>query len=452
MTQLIEVDALIRDVSVIQSAKPYRFLADAVIAVRGDRIVFVGPTAQASAYRAQRDVSLPGHLVMPGFVNVHTHTILTMVRGVAEDMGFAPAYTPGVPHGHEVSPDEAIALARLGALEAMLFGSTLINDSYVHADLTLPAMAELGLRVYTCGRIHDVDFSRVHLGEWEHRTAIGARTLQDALELHQRWHGQFNGRTGVQITPHAPDTCSRALLQEISNIVAPQGIRVTTHLSQSRIENRRIRERDNCTPTELLDSVGLLNDRLIAAHGIYMSDQDIVRAGAVHMNLAHIPKGNATGGQISPTRKMHRAGINLTLATDNMHADMIEVMRWGLCMGRIQEDRIDDEWQPADLLHMATSGGAQAMGLAHEVGRLEPGFKADLVCLDMRRAHLVPRINDLGNLMHTAQGRDVTHVMVDGEFVVAEGRATRVNESEILRDAQRAAEALWQRAREELHS
>ena len=155
-----------------------------MIAVKGDRIVFVGPTAQASQYRAQRDVSLPGHLVTPGFVNVHTHTILTMVRGVAEDMGFAPAYTPGVPHGHEVRPDEAIALARLGALEAMLFGSTLINDSYVHADLTLPAMAELGLRVYTCGRIHDVDFSRVHLGEWEHRTEIGARTLREALELH----------------------------------------------------------------------------------------------------------------------------------------------------------------------------------------------------------------------------------------------------------------------------
>ena len=111
-------------------------------------------------------------------MNVHTHTILTMVRGVAEDMGFAPAYTPGVPHGHEVTPQEAVALARLGALEALLFGSTLINDSYVHAELTLPAMEAVGLRVYACSRIHDVDFSRVHLGEWEHiATRIGDATL-----------------------------------------------------------------------------------------------------------------------------------------------------------------------------------------------------------------------------------------------------------------------------------
>ena len=181
-----------------------------------------------------------------------------------------------------------------------------------------------------------------------------------------------------------------------------------------------------------------------------MSDQDIQRAGIARMNLAHIPKGNATGGQISPTRKMHRAGINLTLATDNMHADMIEVMRWGLCMGRVQEDRIDDDWQPSDLLHMATHGGAKAMGLEHEVGVLDPGYKADLVCIDMNRAHLTPRMNDLGNLLHTGQGRDVTHVMVDGEFVVENGRATRVNEEQILRDAQQAATALWHRARQQI--
>jgi len=450
MIEIRQVDVLIKNVSVIQSAKPYRHLKDAVIAVKGDRIDFVGPASGAPQFLAKRELNLQGHLVTPGFVNVHTHTILTMVRGVAEDMGFAPAYTPGVPHGHEVTPEEALALSRLGALEAMLFGSTLINDSYVHADLTLPAMAELGLRAYTCGRIHDVDFSRVHLGEWRHRVEIGERTLSEAIDLHAKWSGKFNGRTGVQITPHAPDTCSKALLKEISDYVLPRGIRVSTHLSQSRIENQRIQERDRCTPTELLDSVGLLNDRLIAAHGIYMSDQDIQRAGAVRMNLAHIPKGNATGGQISPTRKMHRAGINLTLATDNMHADMIEVMRWGLCMGRIQEDRIDDGWQPTDLLHMATHGGAKAMGLGHEVGLLDPGYKADLVCIDMNRAHLTPRVNDLGNLMHTGQGRDVTHVMVNGEFVVENGRATRMNEEQILREAQQAATALWHRARQQI--
>lgn len=448
MTSLLdEFDLLIINAEVIASAKPFVHFTRAMVGIHGARVSYVGPSLITDRVRAKAVFDAKGSLVIPGLVNVHTHTILTMVRGVAEDMGFAPAYTPGVPHGHDVLPHEAVALAKLGALEAMRFGSTLINDSYVHADVTLPAMAELGLRVYTCGRIHDVDFSRVHRGEWKHDPAIGSKTMSDAVRLFEDWSGRFNGRTGVQLTPHAPDTCSKDLLREIAHYCEPRGIRVSTHLSQSRLENRRILERDGCTPTELLDDVGLLNSRLIAAHGIYMNEFDIQRAGKVGMNLAHIPKGNATGGQVAPTRKMHRAGIALTLATDNMHADLIEVMRWALCIGRIQEDGIDDEWQPHDILEMATVGGARAMGLETEIGTLEPGKKADLVVLNTDQPHWIPRINLLGNLMHIGQGRDVTHVMVDGRWVVEAGRAILVDEERIKSDAQRAAESLWARAR-----
>lgn len=444
----LATDLALLGATVVRSAAPLDIVEDALVLTRGDRIAYVGPRRGAPNVPAgSRTLDLSGHVVIPGLVNVHTHTILTMVRGVAEDMGFAPAYTPGVPHGHEVSPHEAVALARLGAVEALLFGSTLINDSYVHAELTLPAMEAVGLRVTACSRIHDVDFSRVHLGEWTHRERIGAQTLAAAVDLYEAWNGKANGRIGVQMTPHAPDTCSRALLQEIERVATPKGIRVATHLSQSRLENRRIQEREGCTPTELLEAVGLLNDRLIAAHGIYMSDGDIVRAGQAHIHLAHVPKGNATGGQIAPTRRLREAGASLALATDNMHADMIEVMRWALCMARVQAEGIDDLWQPADVLHMATLGGACAMGLQDDIGTLAAGKKADLVAIDFRRPHLTPRTNVLGNLVHTAQGRDVDVVIVDGRVVVENARPTQVDVEEIVADAEAAAAALWERAR-----
>src|SRR6185295_42346 len=128
---------------------------------------------------------------------IHTHAILTMLRGMVEDLGFAPGYTPGIPHGHDVTPDEARALARLGVLEAMRFGSTLVNDAFVHADATAGAMAELGVRVHTCGRIHDADLALLADGRWEHRTEIGNKTLSDALALADAWHGKENGRVGV---------------------------------------------------------------------------------------------------------------------------------------------------------------------------------------------------------------------------------------------------------------
>ena len=417
------------------------------IVVRGDRIETVEDVAAGPAPPAARVIDGAGLIAVPGLVNVHTHAILTMVRGVAEDMGFAPAYTPGVPQGHMVTADEAVALARLGALEAMKFGSTLIGDSYVHQDLTMPAMADLGLRVWGAGRVHDVDFSGVSNGRWEYDPAIGRRTLDDCLALHERFHGAANGRMGVQIAAHAPDTCSTAFLAEIREARDATGMPVTTHLSQSTVEVARIRERDGKSPPELLEDLGLLSDRLIAAHCIHLSETDIARIGAAGVHVAHIPKGNATGGTIAPTRQLAAAGASLCLCTDNMHADMIEVMRWALAMGRVQAGRVEAGWAPSDMLRMATRNGAMAMGQAGEIGALVAGLKADIVLVDAAQPHFTPLLDALGALTHVGHGRDVRHVIVDGEFVVEDRRALRADEAAIMRQAQRAAEDLWARAR-----
>jgi 5-methylthioadenosine/S-adenosylhomocysteine deaminase len=201
------------------------------------------------------------------------------------------------------------------------------------------------------------------------------------------------------------------------------------------------------TRAELLETVGLLDHRLLAAHCIHLGDRDIERVGRAGITVAHIPKGNATGGTIAPTSKLRRAGAAIALGTDNMHADMVEVMRWALNVGRVQEGRVDDFWQPRDVLAMATIGGARAMGLEDEIGSIAVGKKADLVIFDFQRPHLVPRVNPLGNLVHTAQGRDVETVVVDGRIVVENGRPTLVDPDEILRAASAAADALWARAR-----
>jgi 5-methylthioadenosine/S-adenosylhomocysteine deaminase len=213
------------------------------------------------------------------------------------------------------------------------------------------------------------------------------------------------------------------------------------------MEVETVLARDGLRPPELLEEVGLLDDRMLAAHCIHVTDDDIARIGRAGIWVAHIPKGNATGATIAPIADLQAAGARIALATDNMHADMIEVMRWGLNVGRIRAGRISDDWQPHHLFAMATAGGAQAMGLGDEIGAITEGRKADLVLLDYRQPHLVPVIDPLGNLMHTAQGRDVRHVIVNGAFALRDGRSTRADEAEILRDAQAAAEALWERAR-----
>ena len=441
-------DLLLTDLTVITVDPKMTVLQDAAVAVSGGRIAWLGNQSDMQqGATAKRTLALPGRVACPGFVNVHTHAILSMVRGVAEDLGFAPAYTPGIPHGHDVTPHEAVALSRLGAVEALLFGSTLINDTYVHADITLPAMADLGGRVYGCGRIHDADFSLIGNGRWEHHHEIGSSTLAAALKLAERFNGTFNGRAGVQLSAHAPDTCSDDFLREIAAASRAYSLRVNTHLAQSQNEVAQIQRRSSCTPAQLLEDVGLLNDRLIAAHCIHMDDADITRCGSAGIHVAHVPKGNATGGTMARTSALRRAGAHVTLGSDNMHADMVEVMRWALCIGRLQEGAVNDHWQPADVLRMATIDGARAMGLEDRIGSLEVGKQADIVVLDFRRPHLVPCENALGNLVHVAQGRDVEHVFVDGQQVVDGGLPVRVDLEALLAEASAASRALWQRAR-----
>ena len=165
-------------------------------------------------YVATRELSLPGHFVTPGFVNPHVHSILSMVRGVAVDIGFAPSYTPGIPKGTEVNPEQARALARLGALEAMLFGSTLVGDNFVHADISTQAMLDLGLRLAPSWRIHDVDFAQVTQGQWHYDPCIGEKTLQAGLDLYETW--KDHPRVCVNLAAHAVDTCSNAFLMMIA--------------------------------------------------------------------------------------------------------------------------------------------------------------------------------------------------------------------------------------------
>lgn len=445
------VDVLLTDVTVITGDSAQPLLRDAAVAISGDSIVFVGRReALPQALESKRTLNLYDRVIVPGFVNVHTHAILTMVRGVAEDLGFAPAYTPGVPHGHDVSPEEAVALSRLGALEALRFGSTLINDTYVHADLTMEAMAETGIRVYSCGRLHDVDFSGVADGRWEYRRAIGEKTLREALDLSDRFHGAKGGRLGVQLAAHAPDTCSDEFLRDIGDAARSRGLRVASHLAQSRAEVAQVHRRSGCTPVELYEDCGLLNDHLLAAHCLHLTASDIEKLGRAGVFVAHVPKGNATGGTMAPTPTLRRAGARITLATDNMHADMVEVMRWALAVARVQEGTISDDWQPVDVLRMATLEGAAAMGLADRLGSIEVGKQADLVVFDFRKLHLRPATNPLGNIVHVAQGGDVEFVMVAGEMVVEHGAATRVDEDRIRHEADQAAAALWKRARAEV--
>lgn len=440
--ELDQVDLVLDNCDILTSGDDHRTHRRSSIAIRDGVVVAIGG---ASGLKARQRLDLDGHVVLPGFVNLHTHAVLTMVRGVAEDLGTAPAYTPGVPHATDLRPDEARAFARLGVLEALLFGSTTVVDAYRFAEHVADAAFEFGCRAWVGEFIHDVDFDGIAHGRWDHRSSERDRTMNAASALIQSWSGRGDGRINITVSPHAPDTCSPSLLAEVGALSRATGAVTTIHLAQSKAEMARVRAVAGCSPTQLLEQSGLLSAQTVVAHGMYVDRQDAALLAAAGVTVAHVPKGNATGGRQAPTSMLADTGVRLGLATDNMHADMLEAMRWAVATGRLQDGGVCDRWQPVTALRMATSCGAAALGVENTFGTIGVGATADLVVVDARKVHLTPMREPLGSMVHVAQGRDVRYVLVDGEMVVADGRPTRVDMDTVIREADSASRSLWAR-------
>jgi 5-methylthioadenosine/S-adenosylhomocysteine deaminase len=422
-----------------------RIVTGGAIAVADRTIVDLGPADQLGArWRPAATVDGRGRLAMPGLVNVHNHTPLMITRGMIEDVGFAPMYTPGIPQGHWLTEDDAHALSRLGMYELLRAGCTTVVDFYRYPSACAQAAAELGLRAVIAGRVHDAEPAALATGKYEYSRAIGEKSLEENAELIERWDGHDRGRIRCDWAPHAPDTCSDDLLREVRKLAEAHGGNIHTHLAQLPAEIEAVKQRSGLSPPELMDKLGLLNEKLIAAHCIHLERSDIALCGAARMTVAHAPIGNAKGGRIAPILELSEAGARIALCTDTFSGDMIEAMRWAIAMQRIH--RQGNVLDARTMLDWATRAGAEAIGLGAEVGSLETGKKADIVLLDHRSPTLAPLIDGYGVLVHSASGHDVQSVIVDGRLVVADGRLTLADGDGIVANAQAVAGKLWARA------
>lgn len=422
-----------------------RVLRNGALAVSGGRIVDIGPVAALEArWSAATHVDGKGRLVIPGLVNVHNHTPLMITRGMIEDIGFAPMYTPGIPQGHWLDADDAYALSSLGMYELLRAGCTTVVDYYRYPSSCARAAAELGLRAVIAGRVHDADPAALAVGRYEHRVEVGKASLRENAELIERWNGHDGGRIRCDWAPHAPDTCSDDLLREVGRLAEAHGGNLHTHLAQLPIEVEAVQARSGMTPARLLDKLGLLNERLIAAHCIHMERADIELCGKAGITVAHAPIGNAKGGRIAPIVELRDAGARIALCTDTFSGDLIEAMRWSIAMQRI--DRQGNVLDARTVLDWGTREGAAALGMGSEIGSLEIGKRADIVLLDNRSPSLAPLIDGYGVLVHSASGRDVDTVIVGGRIVLTGGQPANVDGAEIVTRAQAVADRLWQRA------
>ena len=420
-------------------------LPDGAVAIVADRIAAIGPTgAMRRHWRAARVVDARNRVVMPGLVNVHNHTPLMITRGMIEDLGFAPMFTAGVPQGHHLDESDAAVLSRLGVYEMLRTGSTCTVDFYRYPQALARSHAEIGTRAIIGGRIHDADPEALTQKRYAYSAAIGAGSVAENLALIETWQGHDGGRIKCDLAPHAPDTCSDALLREVAELAARHGGNIHTHVCQSENEVAQTRARNGRSPVETLEAAGLLNARLIAAHCIHVTAEDQKRLGAAGTTMAYTPIGNGKTGRIAPAAALGRAGARIALCTDTFSGDMFEAMRWAVSMQRILGEHEGLDARAA--LRWATRAGAEALGLGAEIGALEAGRKADMILLDRDDPTLAPIIDGYGALVWTGSGANVRTAVIDGRIVMEDGKLTRADGPAIVREAQAVAERLWRKA------
>ena len=426
-------------------------VADGAVAVVGDRIAALGPSAEIDrGFRGRETIDARGGILLPGLVNVHNHTPLMITRGMVEDLGHAPAYTPGIPQGPALAFEEVLAVSRLGAYELLRAGSTTVVDYYLHPKALAEAMVEVGLRGVVGGRVLDTDMAAIARGgERRHDPAIGRATLDEAMDLAARYSDHPSGRIRCDLAPHATDTCSPALLKEVRELAVEAGGAIHTHLAQSRSEVEWVRARDDLSPVELLDECGLLDEHLVAAHCIFLDPPDIARAGESGLTVAHAPIGNLRAGDVAPVLDLEEAGARIALCTDTMSGDLFEAMRTAIAAARIRAGEGDSiervDLDARKVLGWATRAGADALGLGGEIGSVEVGKKADLVVLDPGAPNLAPVVDGYGIVVHSGSGHDVDTVVVDGRVLLRAGRPVGFDGDRIVTDAQAVAERQWRR-------
>ncbi len=409
-----------------------RVIRNGAVAVRGSSIAAVGERSAIDAqYTARTRLDRPEAVLIPGLINTHTHAAMSLLRGIADDMKLEDWLHNFIfpAEARNVTPDFVLQGTRLGCLEMMLSGTTTFTDMYYFEDRAAQATKEAGMRGV--------------LGE----TIIGfpvpdAKTPADALAWTEQYIRRFQGDPLIvpAPAPHALYTNSPETLKAARALANRYSVPLVIHLDETRGDNEESLKKYGKRAVPFLDSIGVFNGLTVAAHGVWLDDDDIAILRGTRTGIAHCPSSNmklASG--IAPVVKLLAAGIAVGVGTDgpagsNNDLDLMEEMNLAADLQKVAVG--DPRVVPAEqALAMATIDGARVIGLEKRIGSLEPGKLADMVTIRLDRPHAVPLYNIYSQLVYALKGSDVQDVMVNGRPIVRDGRSLTLDEASVMHAA-----------------
>jgi len=427
----MQADILIHSQWVLPVDPADRVLTDHALAIGEGRILALVPSAQARVeIQARQTLELPGHVLIPGLINAHTHSPMTLMRGLADDLPLMTWLNEHIWPAERrwVDPDFVAAGTRLAALEMLRSGTTCFNDMYFYPEVTAAVVAEAGMRALV-GMIV-LDFPT--------NFAEGADDyLRKGLELHERFRGHSLVRTAF--APHSPYAVSDGPLARVQTLADELEVQVHIHLHETHDEVFQSLRDHGQRPLARLDRLGLVGPGLVAVHMTQVEDAEMALLAEAGAHVVHCPQSNlklASG--FCPVARLLAAGVKVALGTDgaasNNDLDMLSELRVAALLGKGVAGSASAVPARA-ALRMATIDAARALGMDTEIGSLEPGKAADLVALDLRDPYTQPVYQPLSQLVYAASRDQVRHVWVAGRQLIRDGVALTLDREAILAQA-----------------
>ncbi len=402
---------------------PSGVLQEHAVLVDGGRIVAVCPQAIAERdYLPRETVALPSHVLLPGLVNAHVHGGMSLLRGIADDLALKPWLEQHIwpLEGRFVGTDFVHDGTLLAAAEMLRAGITCCNDMYFFPDAAARAYQASGMRAVL--GLPVLDFPTAYAADAD-------ACLQAGLAARDTWKSE--PRLGFSLAPHAPYTVGDESWGKIVMYARQLDLAIQTHVLEAGDERAQSLARFGLAPLQRLDRLGATGPGFIAIHGVQLDAADIELLAAQHCHVVHCPTSNLKlANGVAPIGALLRQGVNVALGTDsaasNNRLDIFSEARLAALIGKAASGDATAMSAPT-VLHMATIGGAAALGMDKELGTLEAGKHADVIAVDVGGLEHTPCYDPLSHLVHVTGRDQVSDVWVAGERLLAERFLTRID-------------------------
>ncbi len=428
---MTRTDLLIKDIDYLVTCdKEWNIFQNAALAVTDGKIVYVGSNEEIiEIFRAKETISLKGHILMPGLVNCHVHSPMSIFRGIADDMPLQKWLHEVIfpVESRWINRETVYVGAMLSIIEMVLSGTTTFCDGYFFEEEVASAALSCGMRAIVGQGV--LDFPTPDNPE-----------PKNFLKRAETFLNNFpsNDLVKPSVFCHAPYTCSSETMKITKEFCSYYNIIFQIHLAETKQEVKQIKDRYGMNPGELLQELGLLDDKTLCVHAVWLEDKELDIIKEHSATLVHCVESNlklASG--IAPVPKWMSKGITFGLGTDGPSSNndlnlLGELTTVALVHKGINKD--PTVCKAEDVLKLATIQGARSLGLEESIGSLEVGKDADLIALDITKPHATPIYDPVSHIVYSAKASDVKHVWIRGCQVVQNRRILSFDVESLLNE------------------